>query len=85
MIMTEFHSFNRRHFASLQVRQHTNLPFILDENIESLQALLTAHSQNACDVINIKISKLGGLYKAKQASIFINMSVKVKYLRFLVT
>ena len=37
--------------------------------MDSLQALLSAHAQNACDVINIKISKLGGLSKAKQAGI----------------
>ena len=51
-----------------QVRQHTDLPFVLDENMDSIQAVLTAHAQNACDVINVKISRLGGLYKAKFVS-----------------
>ena len=50
----------------LQVRQHTNLPFILDENMDSIEAILTAYKHNACDVINLKISKFGGLSKAKQ-------------------
>jgi len=48
------------------VREHTDLPFILDENIDSLQMLLTAHADRAMDVINLKISKVGGLTKARQ-------------------
>ena len=40
---------------------------MLDENIDSLQALLRAHADGAMDVVNLKISKLGGLTKLKQA------------------
>lgn len=48
------------------VRDRTRLPFILDENIDSLQMLLTAHADRAMDAINLKISKVGGLTKARQ-------------------
>ncbi len=47
------------------VRQHTPLPFILDENITGLDALLRGHHDGAMDVINLKISKVGGLSKAR--------------------
>lgn len=48
------------------VRENTNLPFILDENIDGLDMLLRAHADRAMDVINLKISKVGGLTKAQQ-------------------
>lgn len=51
----------------LTIRQHTNLPFVLDEVIDSVDAILTAAADRAMDVVNIKISKFGGLTKAKQA------------------
>lgn len=51
----------------LAVRRHTNNPFVLDENIDSLEMLLRAKSDLAMDVVNLKISKLGGLTKTKQA------------------
>ncbi len=51
----------------LTVRQHTDLPFVLDESIDSIEVLLRGHADRAMDVVNIKISKLGGLTKAKQA------------------
>ena len=50
----------------LTVRQRTTLPFILDENITGIEALLRGHSDGAMDVINLKISKVGGLTKARQ-------------------
>lgn len=48
------------------VREHTSLPFILDENIDSLAMLLKAHADRAMDAVNLKISKVGGLSKARQ-------------------
>lgn len=51
----------------LAVRRNTNAPFILDENIDSLDMLLRAKADLAMDVVNLKISKLGGLTKTKQA------------------
>ncbi len=51
----------------LAVRRNTTLPFVLDENIDGLDVLLRAKNDLAMDVVNLKISKLGGLTKAKQA------------------
>jgi L-alanine-DL-glutamate epimerase-like enolase superfamily enzyme len=51
----------------LAVRRHTNHPFVLDENIDGLDMLLRARSDFAMDVVNLKISKLGGLTRTKQA------------------
>ena len=50
----------------LTIRRRTARPFILDENIDGLGALLRAHGDGAMDVINLKISKVGGLTKARQ-------------------
>ncbi len=50
----------------LAVRQHTNRPFILDEVIDSVDMLVTGVADKAMDVINLKISKVGGLTKARQ-------------------
>lgn len=46
-------------------RRRTQLPFILDENIDCAEALLRAHHDLAMDAINLKISKVGGLSKAR--------------------
>jgi len=51
----------------LHVRQNSTHPFILDEIIDSVHALLEANRERAMDCINIKISKFGGLTYAKQA------------------
>jgi L-alanine-DL-glutamate epimerase-like enolase superfamily enzyme len=51
----------------LSIRRHTNHPFVLDEVIDSVDVLLRAHADGAMDVVNLKISKLGGLTKTKQA------------------
>ena len=50
----------------LSVRRQTSHPFVLDESIDSVHALLRANGDRAMDVINLKISKLGGLTKARQ-------------------
>jgi len=49
------------------VRARWDGPFILDENIDSLDPLLRGHAEQAMDCVNIKISKFGGLTKARQA------------------
>jgi L-alanine-DL-glutamate epimerase-like enolase superfamily enzyme len=51
----------------LSVRRHTDHPFVLDEVIDSVDVLLRGHADGAMDVANIKISKFGGLTRAKQA------------------
>ena len=50
----------------LAVRQHTNRPFILDEVIDSVDTLVIGIADKAMDVINLKISKVGGLTRARQ-------------------
>ena len=50
----------------LAVRRNTDHPFVLDENVDSLERLLQAKQDLAMDVVNLKISKLGGLTKTKQ-------------------
>lgn len=50
----------------LAVRRRTSLPFILDESIDSVSALLRARADLAMDAINIKIGKLGGLTRARR-------------------
>jgi L-alanine-DL-glutamate epimerase-like enolase superfamily enzyme len=42
-------------------------PFILDEVIDGIPEILRASHDLAMDVVNIKISKFGGLTKARQA------------------
>jgi cis-L-3-hydroxyproline dehydratase len=51
---------------SVSVRRRTTLPFILDENIDGLAMLQRGLAEDAFDVINLKISKVGGLTKARQ-------------------
>ena len=48
------------------VRQHTDRPFILDEVIDTLNQVVRGYTDSAMDVINLKISKVGGLTKARQ-------------------
>ena len=50
----------------LEIRKKTSNPFILDETIDSLNNFLQAYRDGAMDIINLKISKLGGIYKSKQ-------------------
>jgi L-alanine-DL-glutamate epimerase-like enolase superfamily enzyme len=50
----------------LVVRRHTNRPFVLDEVVDSLAMVVEGVRDQAMDVINLKISKVGGLTKARQ-------------------
>ena len=52
---------------NLSVRRHCPHPFVLDETIDSLDVLLRARADLAMDVVNLKIAKLGGLTKTRQA------------------
>jgi L-alanine-DL-glutamate epimerase-like enolase superfamily enzyme len=51
----------------LAIRQRTDHPFVLDESIDGMQSLLRGSADRAMDVVNIKISKFGGLTKARLA------------------
>jgi cis-L-3-hydroxyproline dehydratase len=51
----------------LSIRRRTDHPFVLDETIDGVGALLRAAGDRAMDVVNLKISKLGGLTRTRQA------------------
>jgi len=51
----------------LSIRRRTDHPFVLDETIDGLGVLLRAARDDAMDVVNIKISKFGGLTRSRQA------------------
>ena len=50
----------------LAVRAHTSRPFVLDEVIDDVHMVVRAFKDQAMDVINLKISKVGGLTRARQ-------------------
>ncbi len=50
----------------LAVRRHTNRPFVLDEVVDGIDMVVRGIADQAMDVINLKISKVGGLTKARQ-------------------
>ena len=60
----------------LSIRRRTSHPFVLDESVDGMEFLLRAHSDLAMDVVNIKISKFGGLTSAVQAR---NLCVQLGY------
>jgi L-alanine-DL-glutamate epimerase-like enolase superfamily enzyme len=49
----------------LSIRRRTARPFVMDENIDGLDMLVRGLAEDAMDVINLKISKVGGLSKAR--------------------
>jgi cis-L-3-hydroxyproline dehydratase len=49
----------------LSVRRRTARPFVLDEVIGGIETLTRALADDAMDIINLKISKVGGLTKAR--------------------
>tara|TARA_B100000287_G_scaffold150490_1_gene142247 strand:- start:3691 stop:4794 length:1104 start_codon:yes stop_codon:yes gene_type:complete len=49
----------------LVIRQHTNMPMILDECIDSVHAFIRAYLDKSVDIINLKIGRMGGLTKSK--------------------
>ena len=50
----------------LVVRRHTDRPFILDEVIDHIGMVVRGTGDGAMDVVNLKISKVGGLTRARQ-------------------
>ncbi|AXT29268.1 mandelate racemase (plasmid) [Ruegeria sp. AD91A] len=49
----------------VSIRRRTALPFVMDEVIDTSNTLVRGIAEDAMDVINLKISKVGGLTKAK--------------------
>lgn len=65
----------------LAIRGKSHHPFKLDETIDGVHALLDAWQKNAMDVVCLKVSKVGGLTKARQirdlcASMGLTMTVE---------
>ncbi len=56
----------RSYEECLAVRRHTDRPFILNEVVDGIDAVVRGISDQAMDVINLKISKVGGLTRARQ-------------------
>ena len=54
-----------RYEENLTIRKRTTHPFVLDESIDSLGALMRAIEDGAMDAINIKLSKYGGLTRSR--------------------
>jgi L-alanine-DL-glutamate epimerase-like enolase superfamily enzyme len=50
----------------LSVRRLIDHPFVLDENVDGIEMLTRAIADRAMDVVNLKISKLGGLTRTRQ-------------------
>lgn len=50
----------------LTVRQHTAHPIILDECMDDIRVLMRGSHDHAMDVVNLKVSRVGGLTKARQ-------------------
>lgn len=51
----------------LSIRRRADHPFILDEVIDHIGMLARGWADRAMDVVNLKISKLGGLTRTRQA------------------
>jgi L-alanine-DL-glutamate epimerase-like enolase superfamily enzyme len=49
----------------LSIRRRTRLPFVLDEVINGADILMAAIAEDAMDMVNLKISKVGGLTRAR--------------------
>jgi L-alanine-DL-glutamate epimerase-like enolase superfamily enzyme len=52
--------------ACLAVRRRTTKPFVLDEVMDGMQAVARGLADGAMDAINLKISKVGGLTRARE-------------------
>jgi len=50
----------------LAVRRHTHRPFVLDEVVDGIDMVVRGIADQAMDVVNLKISKVGGLTRARQ-------------------
>lgn len=50
----------------LAVRKHCDHPMILDECMDSMEIVIRGWQESAMDAINLKINRVGGLWKASQ-------------------
>ena len=49
------------------IRRRTDHPFVLDECIDGIGAVVRGHADSAMDAVNLKLSKLGGLSATRLA------------------
>jgi L-alanine-DL-glutamate epimerase-like enolase superfamily enzyme len=56
----------RTYEECLTVRRHIDQPFVLDESMDALEQVVRGWGDGAMDVVNVKISKLGGLTRARE-------------------
>ena len=54
------------HAECLIVRRKCDKPMVLDESVDSLDALLRIHADGAADGITIKISRFGGITRSRR-------------------
>ena len=52
--------------ANLAVRRRCTKPFVLDESVDSLEALLKIRADGAADGVTIKIARFGGITRARR-------------------
>ena len=57
----------------LSIRRRTSHPFVLDEVVDGLDMLLRGQADLAMDVVNIKISKFGGLTQSAAGTRFVRL------------
>ncbi|MDZ5697224.1 cis-3-hydroxy-L-proline dehydratase [Chelativorans sp. M5D2P16] len=55
----------RTYDECLSIRRRTAKPFVMDESITGLEVLVRGLAEDAMDAVNLKISKVGGLTKAR--------------------
>jgi L-alanine-DL-glutamate epimerase-like enolase superfamily enzyme len=51
---------------NMSVRRSLDKPMVLDESVDSLEALLEIHRKGAADGVTLKIARLGGVSKTRQ-------------------
>ena len=56
----------RTYEECLAVRRHTDRPFVLDEVMDDIGMVVRGAHDQAMDVVNLKISKVGGLTRARE-------------------
>ncbi|MBT5433869.1 MAG: mandelate racemase/muconate lactonizing enzyme family protein [Alphaproteobacteria bacterium] len=54
------------HEENLRVRRVSTKPMVLDESCDSLEALVRIHNDGAADGVTIKISRFGGITRARR-------------------
>ena len=62
----------------LAVRRRTNRPFVLDEVIDDLSMVVRAASDQAADVINLKISKVGGPRQIRDLCVSLGIALTIE-------